>query len=361
MSFHVASRGSGPGPALQYAAVTARPATPPAPALTVGIEFALNLLSGLRRRGIDGSELLLEAGIAPEALHQPGARIATFQLATLLRTLVERYDDEVLGMLSRPSKRGSFALQVRAGIGASTLEQAIRRIAHVFRLLHDDLSLELVQEPGLTGVRLQFHRAEVAANPHLHELVLRVYWRLFAWLVGGQLPVVRFDFAYGRPPYSDGYGPIFPAPWRFDMPHSAMWFEPERLQLPVCRDEAALRRFMADVPVQVILPRRDAGTSGRVRAHLQRTQPLWPDLERTAAALHLSVSALQRRLAAEGSSFQALKDQLRREVAIYRLHTSDVPLSKLAAELGFSDTAAFQRAFKSWTGMAAGGYRRAKG
>lgn len=341
--------------------MTARPATPPAPALTVGIEFALNLLSGLRRRGIDGSELLLEAGIAPEALHQPGARIATFQLATLLRTLVERHDDEVLGMLSRPSKRGSFALQVRAGIGASTLDQAIRRIAHVFRLLHDDLSLELVREAGLTGVRLQFHNAEVAANPHLHELVLRVYWRLFAWLVGGQLPVVRFDFAYGRPPYSDGYGPIFPAPWRFDMPHSAMWFESERLQLPVCRDEAALRRFMADVPVQVILPRRDAGTSGRVRAHLQRTQPLWPDLERTAAALHLSVSALQRRLAAEGSSFQALKDQLRREVAIYRLHTSDVPLSKLAAELGFSDTAAFQRAFKSWTGMAAGGYRRARG
>lgn len=342
--------------------VSPRPASPPAPALTVGIEFALNLLSGLRRRGIDGSELLLEAGIPAEALQHPGARIPTFQLATLLRTLIERHDDEVLGMLSRPSKRGSFALQVRAGIGAATLEQAIRRIAHVFRLLHDDLQLELVHEaPGLAGLRLVFSQAEAAANPHLHELVLRVYWRLLAWLVGGQLPVVRFDFAYPRPPYSEGYGPIFPAPWRFDRPHSALWFQAERLQLPVCRDEAALRRFMADVPVQVILPRRDAGTSGRVRSHLQRTQPLWPDLAQTAQALHLSPSALQRRLSAEGTSFQALKDQLRREVAIYRLHTSDVPLGKLAAELGFSDTAAFQRAFKGWTGLPPGSYRRSPG
>lgn len=336
-----------------------RTASQPTPALTVGIEFALNLLSGLRRRGIDGSELLLEAGIAPQALEQPGARIPTFQLATLLTTLIERYDDEVLGMLSRPSKRGSFALQVRAAIAAPTLEQAIRHVAHVFRLLHDDLSLVLVQEsPQLAGVRLEFHAPETAANPNLHELVLRVYWRLFAWLVGGQLPVVRFDFAYPRPAYADGYGPIFPAPWRFEADHTALWFQAERLQLPICRDEQALRTFVAEAPVQVILPRRDAGTGGRVRAHLQRTQPLWPDLERTAEALHISPSTLQRRLAAEGSSFQAIKDQLRREVAIYRLHTSDVPLSKLAVELGFSDTAAFQRAFKGWTGMAAGGYRR---
>ncbi len=366
MSFHLAHPGQGiatprPHPALQWTAVTSRPSLKPAPALTVGIEFALNLLSGLRRRGIEGSELLLEAGIPPEALSQPGARISTLQLATLLRTLIERHDDEVLGMMSRPSKRGSFALQVRAGIAGATLEQAIRHIAHVFRLLHDDLSLVLVHEgPELAGVQLCFHNPEVAANPHLHELVLRVYWRLLAWLVGGQLPAVRFDFAYARPAYSEGYGPIFPAPWRFEQAHSAMWFQAARLKLPVCRDEQALRRFVADAPVQVILPRRDAGISGQVRAHLQRAQPLWPDLARCAEALHLSPSTLQRRLAAEGSSFQSLKDQLRREVAIYRLHTSALPLGKLALELGFSDTAAFQRAFKRWTGLAPGSYRRAK-
>ena len=72
----------------------------------------------------------------------------------------------------------------------------------------------------------------------------------------------------------------------------------------------------------------------------------------------MSVSALQRHLGAEGSSFQLQKDQMRREVAIFRLHTSAVPLAQLAAELGFTDSAAFQRAFKRWTGNAPGSYRR---
>jgi len=80
-----------------------------------------------------------------------------------------------------------------------------------------------------------------------------------------------------------------------------------------------------------------------------------------ARSLHMSVSTLQRHLATEGTSFQSLKDQLRRDVAIVRLNTSTVPLAALAEELGFSDSAAFQRAFKTWTGGAPGSYRRRPG
>ena len=72
----------------------------------------------------------------------------------------------------------------------------------------------------------------------------------------------------------------------------------------------------------------------------------------------MAASTLQRRLAADGTSFQALKDELRRDLAIVRLNTSTVPLAALADELGFADSAAFQRAFKSWTGSAPGAYRR---
>jgi AraC-like DNA-binding protein len=73
----------------------------------------------------------------------------------------------------------------------------------------------------------------------------------------------------------------------------------------------------------------------------------------------MSASTLQRRLATEGTTFKALKDQLRREIAIQRLHADRVSLKSLAAELGFADSFAFQRAFKSWTGCPPGAYRRA--
>lgn len=77
-----------------------------------------------------------------------------------------------------------------------------------------------------------------------------------------------------------------------------------------------------------------------------------------ARALHRSDSSLQRHLAAEDTSFQTIKNALRRDVAIFRLNTSDVPLGRLAAELGFSESSSFQRAFKGWTGCAPGVNRR---
>jgi AraC-like DNA-binding protein len=247
----------------------------------------------------------------------------------------------------------------RAAIDAPTLEAATRRVAHVFRLLQDDLLLELVRDGALAGVALRVVDPSQARPAFLHELMLRVVWRLLAWLAGGQLPAVRFDFAFQSPAYASSYGKVFPAPLQFGCAQSAFWFDAAQLKQPVRRDERAMRAFLADARAQVIVPRRgDELCSARVRAHLQHTQPAWPDLAATAEALHMSTSTLQRRLASEGTSFQSLKDELRRDTAIVRLISGTVPLATLAFELGFADSAAFQRAFKVWTGSAPGAYRR---
>ena len=85
-----------------------------------------------------------------------------------------------------------------------------------------------------------------------------------------------------------------------------------------------------------------------------------PVEERKAMAerLHLSLSTLQRHLAAEGTSYQSLKDQLRRDMAISLLNTTSMAIGAVATSLGFADSSAFQRAFKNWTGSPPGSYRR---
>jgi AraC-like DNA-binding protein len=328
---------------------------------TISIEFVRGMLSGSGDPEHPPLDWLAEAGIAPDLLSQAAARVTAGQYVALFRLMMERRNDEFLGFLSRQMRQGTFALLVRATIGAPTLAHALRRLRTSFGLLQDDIELTHERAGELFGLRLAFRSPEVARSTFLHELLLRVFWRLIAWLHGGRLKAAAFDFAFPAPVHVSEYSKVFPGLVRFDQPHTTVWFDAASLEAPMLRDERAAARFLAQAPGIVIVPQRsEHAASARVRAHLQAHRPAWPDLAATAEALHLSTSTLQRHLAAEGLNFQTVKDQLRLDVAIVRLNTSAVPLTTLALELGFADSPAFQRAFKNWSGSPPGAYRRSR-
>ena len=332
------------------------------PLVSVSMAFVRGMVAGLQRRGQPVEHFLEEAGIDAALLHETSARVTGEQYVTLFRLLVHRLEDDGLAFYSRALRPGSFRLIVQSGLGAPSLEVGMRRIARTFNLLQDDVALVPVRDGHLAGWALHFS-GDALAQPHfMHEMLLRIYWLLLGWLVAHRLPAVRFDLAFGEPPYAGSYRTVLPAPIRFGQAHSAFWIDAQALQEPVRRDLKALQLFMTDVQWNIVLPRRkDDDVVVRVRTLLQAAGPTWPGLSETAEALHMSVSTLQRHLASEGTTFQALKDDLRRDLAISRLIASAVPLAELAAELGFSDSAAFQRAFKSWTGSPPGAYRRKPG
>jgi AraC-like DNA-binding protein len=323
---------------------------------TISIAFVHGMLSGVEA---PVASLLADSGIAPDLLDEPAARVTADQYVALFSLLMERRDDEFLGLLSRPLHRGTFALIARSCLGNATLSDSLRRLCATFRLLQDDMELVVVSDGGAVGLRLVFHAGLLAGCTFLHELVLRVFWRLIAWLHGGRLKPARFDFAFATPAHSAEYGKVFPGQVRFEQAHSTVWFDAASLSVPMLRDASALRAFLAQAPGIVIIPQRsDTAVSARVRAHLQHAHPAWPDLAAVSSFLHLSASTLQRRLSAEGTTFQALKDQLRRDIAIQHLSSTPVALTTLALQLGFADGPAFQRAFKAWTGSPPGAYRR---
>lgn len=329
------------------------------PATTIPIAFVHSMLHGARARGLAQDSFLDTAGITPALLEEAGARVTVEQYVRLFKVLVEGLDDDFLGLQSRPLRRGSFTLIARSAVTAPTLEVAIRRIARTYRLLQDDVCIKLVHDGSQVGFTLQFADPDRQWPVFLHELLLRVFWRLLAWFAGGKLPVTRFDFAFERPDNAHIYDRVFPSPLSFGCVHSAFWFDAARLHHRVRQDEASLVRFLSNAQENVILPRRATDSvSANVRSYLQQSYPLWPDMVSTAESLNVSTATLQRHLAAEGTTFQALKDALRRDMAIHRLNTSAVTLPVLASELGFSDSASFQRAFKGWTGSAPGAYRR---
>ena len=76
------------------------------------------------------------------------------------------------------------------------------------------------------------------------------------------------------------------------------------------------------------------------------------NIDRVARELGLSRQTLYRRLKAEGVTFEQLLDELRHRLALKLLRDQHMSVKQAAWRLGFSDPAAFSRAFKRWTGTA---------
>lgn len=328
------------------------------PVSTISIVFVRGLLSALLQRGTDPGEWLLRAGISPGFLKEDAARVTSAQYTALFRVLVEALDDEGIGFFSRPLRRGSLALVIRSTLGARTAGAALKRILNGLQLLQEDVRFAFVTRGERVGVQMEIPPAYLPERIFIHEMLLRILLSITAWLHGAHLKKLVFDLATPRPRYAAEFTRLFPGEVHFDQARTALWFDAAVLNQSMRHDETSLRLFLERTPEAIIVPeRRQLGASGRVRKCLLAGRPQWRSLEEVADALHMAVSTLQRHLASEGTSFQALKDELRRDVAIARLNSSTTPLAALALELGFSDSATFQRAFKTWTGSAPGAYR----
>ena len=77
-----------------------------------------------------------------------------------------------------------------------------------------------------------------------------------------------------------------------------------------------------------------------------------PSAVNIALRLGMSERTLARRLEREGVTFKTLLDDSRRNLAISMVVDIAVHLEEIARRLGFSQTAAFHRAFRRWTGHA---------
>jgi AraC-like DNA-binding protein len=322
--------------------------------------FVEGMLSGLVGKDIDVDDYLRQAGIDPiEFRNRADPKITPIQYTALFYALMNGLKDECAGLFSRPFKLGSFALIARQGLAAPDLRRAIKRMSSALNLLQDDIAFSLQIIGNEAGLHMQVIDPQRPTPVFAQETMVRVFWRLAAWLLNSPLHILHFDFTYPEPPDQEVYQLVFPATRRYGQSAFGFWFKSSELQTPVSRDELALRTFLTDAYTQIISPPRNFGVTGqKVRNCLMRSYPHWPTLEEVAHELHTSSSSLQRHLAAEHTAFQWLKDDIRRDLAISRLSSSSASLVQLASELGFSDSAAFQRAFKQWTGKPCAAYRR---
>lgn len=324
---------------------------------TIASHFARAALGGARRRGYDEALLLQQLGISRELLDEPRARIAPEQFTRLIQSLWQALDDEYLGFGPAPSKPGSFAMMCYAIIHCRNLDKALNRGLLFYGLFADGPQLTLSREGDMCRLSLDDSRFR-DPDHFLTESQLMVWHRLGSWLIGQRIQLEQATFSYAKPDHGAEYDLLFPCPLQFSAAQSSLVFHARYLSMPLLQDERTLKHFLERSPAD-LLSRPDDGDSlsSQLRRLLSRDSARWPDLEAVAAHLHISPQTLRRHLREEGSSFQELKDQLRRDIAIYHLSRADLSLQQIAEQLGFSEPSAFHRAFKKWTGVTPGAYR----
>ncbi|WGL16527.1 AraC family transcriptional regulator [Microbulbifer bruguierae] len=83
-----------------------------------------------------------------------------------------------------------------------------------------------------------------------------------------------------------------------------------------------------------------------------------PSIEQVAETLNIGAHTLQRRLSDKGYNFSKLLDLTRRQLAMNYLQNTTISTSEIAFLLAYSETSAFDRAFKRWTSMKPLEYRQ---
>jgi AraC-like DNA-binding protein len=329
---------------------------------TIASHFARAALRGAQRYGYDCSDLLQQLGISPELLEEPRARIAPEQFTRLLQSLRLELNDEYLGLGQGRSLPGSFAMMCHAVIHCRNLEKALNRGLLFYSLFPDAPRMIMTREDD--WIRLSLDDGQLRDPDHfLSESLLVIWHRFGSWLIGQRIRLEQATFSYPRPEHGAEYDLLFACPLEFSTASgsaapSSLLFHSRYLNMPLLQDERTLKHFLERSPAD-LLSRPDDGhsLSSQLRRLLSGDRSPWPDLDAVAAHLHISPQTLRRHLREEGTSFQELKDQLRRDIAIYHLSRNDLPLQQIAEQLGFSEPSAFHRAFKKWTGLTPGAYR----
>ena len=326
----------------------------PAPAsrAETPIAFIAAMVQAYARRGLDPSNALEKEQIAPEFLSQAQARVTALQMEWMSEAAMRELDDEALGWFRRRLPWGSYGMLVRASLTAPTLGVALARWCRHHNLLTDDVRLTLSTSNGLAHIELHEDHDLQDRREFCTVSVLRNALGVACWLTDSRIALGSTDLHFAPPPHVGSYRVLFDGPVRFDAPHSQLSFDAGYLQLPLRRDEAALQRMLQRALLLTVRPyRRDRLLVEKVRQALASHPEHSRNADDLAAWLNLSPRTLHRQLQEEGASLQALKNSVRRDMALDRLLRTARPIKQIAAEVGFQNEKSFMRAFKSWTGQ----------
>lgn len=325
---------------------------------TTRLVGALTAVPGLIRQfGVDPAEVIAGAGLEPDVLDRPSNRIPYAGFARLLAEAAARTGCEHFGLLAG----GAWHLPDLGAPG-----EIIRHSPTVGAGLEEFVTSQhrnssggvafLVRRDGFADLGYAIHVVLDCSTAQYYDAVLAAAANFLGDLCGESWSPAEVLLPHSAPVDPAPFRQYFRAPVRFSAEFAAIRFPESTLAQPVAgADPARLARARAQVAAagKATLVHQ---ASRSLRTLLLRGKGSGDDV---AQALAIHRRTLNRRLSAEGTTFQKVLDQVRCAVAKELLGDSDISIAEIAALLKYADYVSFTRAFKRWTRTSPGAWRKA--
>ena len=341
--------------------------TPDSPTVNAG--YLRLMLTVLRSRGMDVAALLDATGLGDEAT------LASRQTALSLREI-----DALVAAATQAGAGPFLGLDVGAALRVSShgpLGYAVASspdLRHALRAIDRygstrNAALGYRQRSADGGVELELvERLDLGVTRGFYlSVMFTVLLQLIEAVVGPGVRGLRIDMPLPAQPWQPHISRLFAGPVRYGAARLVFHLEDALLaRSGLTADAQAHAQACRACEQQAAdqLAAAEASCAQRVRELLrgpESQEGRYPTLAQAARHFDITSRTLIRRLQREGTRYQALLDESRKQRAWwYLLHTRH-PVEEIAARLGYQDTRNFSRSFRRWHGSTPSAVRRQHG
>jgi len=331
---------------------------------TIAAGYPRGLLAFAASRGAHPTPMLAAAGLSEAELNHQDNRVPVARYVALIEAAQELTGDPAIalkyGQAVRMQDISIVGLICEACATTAEVGAALNRYAAL--VLDDDRAepLALMRAAASPeGVWIEAPPSAFADNSLILEAEFaRLTWNgrvMFATCE--EFKSIRYPavihFTHSDPGYGEEYRRVFDAPVVFNSHWNAMLVDHAFVALkqpPVNRYVFGMLSERADALLKEL--QASTSTRGQVERRLAATlHNGGANMDTIADQMGMSRQTLYRNLRAEGATFEQVLDELRHKLALSFLADKQVSVNQTAYLVGFSEPAAFSRAFKRWTGQ----------
>jgi AraC-like DNA-binding protein len=325
--------------------------------------WARAIRKALEAAGHDAKPLFLKAGLDIGALDDPNARYPVEATTRLWRLAVQATGNPAFGLVvaSHVTPTTFHALGYSL-VASATLKDAFERMVRYFRIVTDAAELHFRRSENEYHFLIRIDPAGPQPAPESIDAFMSVNLRMCRALYRREFTPLRVRLRRAAPPDASAFERVFRAPLEFGANENLLAFERGAFEQPLEGANPELARHNDEIVLKYLAHFERHNITNRVHAAIVELLSLGePTQEKIAETLHMSLRNLQRKLAAENTSYKEILNDTRHDLALSYMKNPQYTVSEITYLLGFSDTSSFTRAFRRWTGQAPTAYRAGMG